>query len=193
MLFFLIESWSIATWPGRSCCLTHITNMQKLHGLKEGFVHKVIVRRLVTVLLTGLCKDLIFKGRGWVWIWKTRRPLITGDIHWRRCRTFVFDHRCALMVSFDEAPCTTLSTSYVMIIPACTGKLGPALVNGSDQTCRDEHGSGLDRIGSGLKPIFGGSGLDWTAIFLKIGVSGLDRTQKTYVVLMWLFWKYQKF
>jgi len=42
--------------------------MQKLHGLKEGFVHKVIVRRLVTVLLTGLCKDLIFKGRGWVWI-----------------------------------------------------------------------------------------------------------------------------
>jgi len=35
---------------------------------------------------------------------------------------------------------------------------------------RDEHGSELDRTGSGLKPIFGGS--------------GLDRTQKIFVVLM---------
>ena len=34
---------------------------------------------------------------------------------------------------------------------------------------RDEHGSGLDRTGSGLKPILAGSGLDRTAIFLKIG------------------------
>jgi len=31
-------------------------------------------------------------------------------------------------------------------------------------SCRDEHRSGLDRTGSGLKPIFGGSGLDRTAI-----------------------------
>ena len=30
---------------------------------------------------------------------------------------------------------------------------------------RDEQASGLDRTGSGLKPIFGGSGLDPTAIF----------------------------
>jgi len=43
---------------------------------------------------------------------------------------------------------------------------------------RDEHGSGLDRTGSGLKPILAGSGLDRTAIFLKIGGSGLDRTEK---------------
>jgi len=48
----------------------------------------------------------------------------------------------------------------------------------------DEHGTGLDRTESGLKPIFGGSGLDRTAIFLKIGASGLDRTEKIFVVLM---------
>jgi len=40
---------------------------------------------------------------------------------------------------------------------------------------RDEHGSGLD------------------ALFLKIGGSKMDRTQKIFVVLMWLFRKYQKF
>jgi len=34
---------------------------------------------------------------------------------------------------------------------------------------RDEHGSGLDGTGSRLKPIFARSGLDRTAIFLKIG------------------------
>jgi len=49
---------------------------------------------------------------------------------------------------------------------------------------RDEHGSGLDRIGSGLKPILAGSGLDRTAIFFKIGGSGLDGTEKIFVVLM---------
>jgi len=32
-------------------------------------------------------------------------------------------------------------------------------------SCGDEHGSGLDRTGSGLKPILAGSGLDRTAIF----------------------------
>jgi len=42
---------------------------------------------------------------------------------------------------------------------------------------RDEHGSGLDR----------------TAIFLKIGRSGQYRTEEIFVVLMWLLWKYQKF
>jgi len=41
---------------------------------------------------------------------------------------------------------------------------------------RDEHGSGL-------KPIFAGSGLDRTAIFFTIGGSGLDRTEKIFVVL----------
>jgi len=46
---------------------------------------------------------------------------------------------------------------------------------------RDEHGSGLDRTGSGLKPILARSGLDRTAIFLKIGGSGLDRTEKIFV------------
>jgi len=51
------------------------------------------------------------------------------------------------------------------------------------QPARDEHGSALDRIGSGVKPILAGSGLDRTAILLKIGGSGLDRTDK-FVVLM---------
>jgi len=51
------------------------------------------------------------------------------------------------------------------------------------QYTRDEHGSGLDRAGSGLKLILVGSGLDRTAIFLKIGGSGLDRTEKIFVVL----------
>jgi len=55
------------------------------------------------------------------------------------------------------------------------------------QPSRDEHGSGLDRTGSGLKPILAGSGLDRIAIFLKIGGSGLDRTEKNFVGLMWLF------
>ena len=58
---------------------------------------------------------------------------------------------------------------------------------------RDQHGSGLDRTGSGLKPILAGSGLDRTGIFLKFGESGLDRTEKIFLVLMWLFWTYQKF
>ena len=49
---------------------------------------------------------------------------------------------------------------------------------------KDEHGSGLDRAGSGLKPILAKSGLDRTAIFLKISGSGLDRTEKIFVVLM---------
>jgi len=49
---------------------------------------------------------------------------------------------------------------------------------------RDEHGSGLDRTGSGLKPILDGSGRNRTAIFLKIGGSGLDRTEKIFVVSM---------
>jgi len=49
---------------------------------------------------------------------------------------------------------------------------------------RDEHGSGLDGAGSGLKPIVAGSGLDRNAIFLKIGGSGPDRTEKIFVVLM---------
>jgi len=43
---------------------------------------------------------------------------------------------------------------------------------------RDEHRSGLDRTGSGLKQILTGSGLDRNAIFLKISGSGLDRTEK---------------
>jgi len=33
---------------------------------------------------------------------------------------------------------------------------------------RDEHGPGLDRTGSGLKPILAGSGRDRTAIFLRV-------------------------
>jgi len=46
---------------------------------------------------------------------------------------------------------------------------------------RDEHGSGLDRTQSGLKPIFAGSGLDRTTIIFKIGGSGLDWTEKIFV------------
>jgi len=49
---------------------------------------------------------------------------------------------------------------------------------------RDEHGSGLERIESGLKPILAGPGLDRTAILFKISGSGLDRTEKIFVVLM---------
>jgi len=41
-----------------------------------------------------------------------------------------------------------------------------------------------DRTGSGLKPILAEAGLDWIAIFFKIGGSGLDRTEKIFVVLM---------
>jgi len=48
---------------------------------------------------------------------------------------------------------------------------------------RDEHGSGLDRTGSGLMPILAASGLDRTAIFLKIVGSGLDRTEKKNVLM----------
>jgi len=40
------------------------------------------------------------------------------------------------------------------------------------------HTHGGNEHGSGLKPILAGSGLDQTAIFLKIGGSGLDRTEK---------------
>ena len=40
-----------------------------------------------------------------------------------------------------------------------------------------------DEYGSGLKPILAGPGLDRTAIFLKIGVSGLDRTEKNFVLM----------
>jgi len=53
-----------------------------------------------------------------------------------------------------------------------------------NQTNRDEHGSRLDRTGSGLKPILAGSGLDRTANFFLIGGSGPDRTEKMFVVLM---------
>jgi len=49
---------------------------------------------------------------------------------------------------------------------------------------RDEHGSGLDRTGSGQKPLLTGSGLDRTEIFLKFGGPGLDQTEKIFVVLM---------
>ena len=52
---------------------------------------------------------------------------------------------------------------------------------------RDEHGSGLDRSELGLKPILAGAGLDRTAIFLKIGGTGLDRTEKIFFVSMLLF------
>jgi len=55
---------------------------------------------------------------------------------------------------------------------------------------RNEHGSGLDRTGSGLRVILVRSGQDRTAIFFKIDGSGLDRTEKIFVVLMWLFGKY---
>jgi len=48
---------------------------------------------------------------------------------------------------------------------------------GSAANTRDEHGSGL-------KSILAASGLGRTAILLKIGGSGLDRTEKIFVVLM---------
>jgi len=38
-----------------------------------------------------------------------------------------------------------------------------------------------DWTGSGLKPILAGSGLDRTALFFKIGGSGLDWTEKIFV------------
>jgi len=39
-----------------------------------------------------------------------------------------------------------------------------------------------DRTGSGLNPILAESGLDRTAIFLKIGGSRLDRTKKCFLL-----------
>jgi len=45
----------------------------------------------------------------------------------------------------------------------------------NDVTWRDDHGSGLDLTGSGLKPILAGSELERTAFFFKIGGSGLDQ------------------
>jgi len=47
--------------------------------------------------------------------------------------------------------------------------------------------TGLDRTGSSLKPILSGSGLHRTAIFLKFGGWGLDRTEIICVILMWVF------
>jgi len=58
---------------------------------------------------------------------------------------------------------------------------------------KHERNRSQKRIGSGLKAILAGSGLDRTAIFFKIGGSELDRTEKIFVVLMGLFWEYQKF
>jgi len=58
------------------------------------------------------------------------------------------------------------------------------MLEGVGLQTRDEHGSGLDRTGSGLKPILAESGLSRTAIVFKIGGSGLDRTEKIFVVLM---------
>jgi len=49
---------------------------------------------------------------------------------------------------------------------------------------RDERGSGLDRTGSELEQILAGSGLDRTAFFWKFGGSGLDSTEKIFLVLM---------
>ena len=57
-------------------------------------------------------------------------------------------------------------------------------ISGRLVAARDEHGSGLDRTGTGLKPIVAESGLDQTAIFFKIGRSGLDRTENIFVVFM---------
>ena len=42
----------------------------------------------------------------------------------------------------------------------------------------------MDRTGSGLKPILAPAGLDRTAIYFKIGGSGLERTEKISIVLM---------
>ena len=63
------------------------------------------------------------------------------------------------------------------------------------RTCEAEMSRGQDCIGldqdwSQFLP-----DQDWIGLqfFLKIGGSGLDRTEKILVVLMWLFWKYQKF
>jgi len=52
---------------------------------------------------------------------------------------------------------------------------------------RDEHRLGLERTGSELRPILAGPGLDRTAICLKYGGSGLNRTDKIFLVLMSLF------
>ena len=63
------------------------------------------------------------------------------------------------------------------------GTTGPKMAQRIQVVSRDEHGSELDLIVLGLKPILVGSGLDRTAIFFKIGGSGPDRTEKVFVVL----------
>jgi len=52
---------------------------------------------------------------------------------------------------------------------------------------RDEHGQDWIGLYQDWSQFWPDHGLDRTAIFLKIGGSGLDRTEKIFVVLMWLF------
>jgi len=62
-----------------------------------------------------------------------------------------------------EIFCWLLDPTFIVDTGSCAGL--------KCKLCRDEHASGL-------KPILVGSGLDRTAIFLKIDGSGLDRTEK---------------
>jgi len=119
-------------------------------------------------------------------VWKL--PIIVTSLSRDFAWFTVFVHEIVysgFTFSHYELPFPTPLSSRSDLVFALHSKFCPS--------ARDEHGSGLDRTGSGLKPILAGSGLDRTAIFLKIGGSGPDRTEKIFVVLMWLFWKYQKF
>ena len=98
------------------------------------------------------------------------------------CLTCMLSHKnCSL-----RSPLCPLLHMYHRLFVLCRFLLGLWSSRVMNKTCSqrvpptgNEHGSGLDRTRSGVKPILAG----W----------GVDRTEEIFVVLMWLFWTYQKF
>ena len=102
-----------------------------------------------------------------------------------------------------RAYCSTVALCWVTIIwqRIFKGSLQDAIVNAFfrmwlltsdifDRWCSDtvtqwrrQQRWARIRAGSGLKPILAGTGLDRTAIFSKIGGSGLNRTEKFFLFL----------
>ena len=88
------------------------------------------------------------------------------------------DHQISISAQHWQAPemITTRFSGWICgrIVKAASHRIRLRLTIRFMAIGRDEHGSGL-------KPILAGSGLDRTAIFLKIGGSRLDRTEKQFV------------
>ena len=88
----------------------------------------------------------------------------------------------------------SFSIAYIMLVVCYVPGLGLATVGllwsaARAEMSTDRTGSDWIRTEANFGQIMTGSDCN----FLKIGWSGLDRTEKTFVVLMWLFWKYQNF